>query len=142
MTARELIATAALAGRIVALHVAVQCCGLRRVRGWLGYRIAPVPAPGDDEAMIVVLWRMRVNRIKRRLPAPLRGNCLSRSLALWWMLARHGVPVTLCIGARRSGGDFGAHAWVEHAGVPINAGRRVRSNYATFEGDFARVHEG
>ena len=68
MTARELIATAALAGRIIALHVAVQCCGLRRVRGWLGYRIAPVPAPGDDEAQIVVLWRMRVNRIKRRLP--------------------------------------------------------------------------
>ena len=141
MTARELIATAALAGRIVALHVAVQCCGLRRVRGWLGRRIAPVPA-GDDAAQIVALWRVRLKRIKRRLPAPLRGNCLSRSLALWWMLARHGVPATLCIGARRDDGDFGAHAWVEHEGVPINAGRRVRSNYATFEDDFARARDG
>jgi hypothetical protein len=109
VTLRELAATAALAGRIVAIHIAVQCFGLRRVRGWLGRRIAPAPASGDDAAQIVALWRVRLKRIKRRLPASLCGNCLSRSLALWWMLALHGVPATLCIGARRRDGGFGAH---------------------------------
>jgi hypothetical protein len=80
-----------------------------------------------------------VRRTLRLLPTDTR--CLSQSLVLTALLARRGVPSTLAIGvspgapkaprssaARRRlgrrrmqppGESFGAHAWVEHHGVPL-----------------------
>lgn len=57
-----------------------------------------------------------VNRTLALLPGDTR--CLLRSLVLTRMLARRGIAATLVIGVR-SGPDFLAHAWVEHAGAPV-----------------------
>lgn len=63
-----------------------------------------------------------------------RGNCLSRSIALWWMLRRGGMPVELRIGARKEGYRFEAHAWVELDGRAVNDSEDVSARYAPFEG--------
>lgn len=62
------------------------------------------------------------------------GNCLSRSMALWWLLRRRGAPANLRIGARKIGNQFEAHAWVEMAGRAINDSDDVQTRYAPFAG--------
>ena len=51
---------------------------------------------------------------------PLAVTCLHRSLALWWLLRRNGIRCELRLGARAGADPFGAHAWVECAGVALN----------------------
>ncbi|HLJ40594.1 MAG TPA: lasso peptide biosynthesis B2 protein [Candidatus Acidoferrales bacterium] len=63
-----------------------------------------------------------------------RGNCLSRSIALWWLLRRRGIPAQLRIGARKIGNQLEAHAWIEVAGHAINDSDDVQTRYAPFAG--------
>lgn len=63
-----------------------------------------------------------------------RGNCLSRSIALWWLLRRRGIPAQLRIGARKIGNQLEAHAWIEVAGHAINDSEDVQTRYAPFAG--------
>lgn len=63
-----------------------------------------------------------------------RGNCLSRSIALCWLLRRRGIPAQLRIGARKIGNQLEAHAWVEVAGRAINDADDVQTRYAPFAG--------
>jgi hypothetical protein len=62
-----------------------------------------------------------------------RGNCLSQSLTLWWLLQSQGIKSDLRIGVRRVEGQFQAHAWIEHDGQPINDMQDVQSRFATFQ---------
>src|SRR5262245_26047097 len=83
------------------------------------YAAVPGGAPLSDleaDAGSQQVCRM-VLAASRRLPAP--GNCLERSLTLWWLLARHGITSQLRIGARKTGERFEAHAWVERNGEAI-----------------------
>lgn len=68
-----------------------------------------------------------------KLNGPYRGNCLSRSLVLWWLLQRQGIRCEMRIGTRQSMGEFQAHAWLEYQGAPVNAGPRVHQNYLAFK---------
>ena len=63
---------------------------------------------------------MRLGRaVTRTLPLlPTESRCLMRSLVLTSLLARRGLPSRVVIGVK-SGGEFGAHAWVEHEGEPV-----------------------
>jgi hypothetical protein len=60
------------------------------------------------------------------------ANCLTRSLYLWWLLRRRGVDSQLRIGVRLTDGTLDAHAWVEHAGIPINDRQDVGTDFAPF----------
>ena len=62
-----------------------------------------------------------------------RGNCLSQSLTLQRLLARDGIAAELRIGARRAGDKLEAHAWVEHAGRPLNDGADVARRCPPFD---------
>jgi hypothetical protein len=62
-----------------------------------------------------------------------RGNCLSRSATLWWLLRRQGIPSALRIGVRKEDGALDAHAWVECDGVAINDRTRSLRRYTPFE---------
>jgi len=66
----------------------------------------------------------------------LKGTCLERSLALWWLLARKGIATQLRIGGRKSGKKFEAHAWVERSGVAIGEPDGTHLHYAAFEKEF------
>jgi len=62
-----------------------------------------------------------------------RGNCLERSLTLWWLLGRHGIETELRIGARTVLGQFEAHAWVERDGIALNDSKDVGERYSPFD---------
>jgi len=64
---------------------------------------------------------------------PVRGNCLSRSLVLWYLLRRAGVQGELRVGVSTQEGPFAAHAWVEYEGRPLNAGHQVGDHYSAFD---------
>ena len=70
---------------------------------------------------------------------PLKPNCLERSLALWWMLRRDGIPADLHIGGRKSERRFEAHAWVEWDGGVLNDSVDVHEHYARFDAPIAAV---
>ncbi len=64
---------------------------------------------------------------------PLSATCLRRSAVLWWLLRREGLDAQVVLGARKEGGRFEAHAWVEAGGAVLNDRPDVRQHYAVFE---------
>jgi hypothetical protein len=59
-------------------------------------------------------------------------NCLRRSLALRGMLVRRGVPAVMRVGARTTGGDLVAHAWVEVDGRAVGDAEREVADFQVF----------
>ncbi|MEO8201268.1 MAG: lasso peptide biosynthesis B2 protein [Gemmatimonadota bacterium] len=55
----------------------------------------------------------RVDRVLGLLPPPWRRTCLTRSIVLYHLLRRNGLPVELCLGVRRGVNGMDAHAWLE-----------------------------
>jgi hypothetical protein len=66
-----------------------------------------------------------------------KGNCLSQSLVLCWLLRRAGASPDLRVGMQRSPEGLKAHAWVELQGTILNDSADVPQRYAPFEGDIA-----
>ncbi|WP_198032901.1 lasso peptide biosynthesis B2 protein [Mesorhizobium sp. L48C026A00] len=64
------------------------------------------------------------------------GNCLKRSMTLWFLLRRQGIEAELRIGTRKADGKFEAHAWVEYRGKVLNDTVDVGERFAAFERDF------
>lgn len=110
--------------------------GFKRTQAGL-CRWGRVPqAPPDDEASRVRRARQWMRYVKRN--GPYRGNCLSRSLVLWWLLRRQGIETELRIGTRLDDGRFHAHAWVEKRGQALIGGGRARARLSPFEQNFTR----
>ena len=64
----------------------------------------------------------------------LLGQCLAKSLCLYFLLERKAIHAALVFGHRKeSTGKFDAHAWLEYKGVPINDAADVRQRYVCFE---------
>jgi hypothetical protein len=66
-------------------------------------------------------------------------NCLSVSLALWWLLARQGIASDLRLGVRKEGEKFEAHAWVECGGLPLNEPEAKHQQFAAFDAALASL---
>jgi hypothetical protein len=62
---------------------------------------------------------------------PGRVECLEQSIALYYLLRRHGVSAELRFGVRTM--PFAAHAWVMHRGVPVNQDLERLEQFAVFE---------
>jgi hypothetical protein len=58
---------------------------------------------------------------------PGRARCLEQSLALFGFLRRADLAVTFRLGVQAY--PFAAHAWVEHAGEPVNENRELLQAY-------------
>lgn len=117
---RRVIAEAALL--IGVLRPALRVAGIRRVQRMLSALLpADVSPDGARDAN-----RCRAAAISRLVDTAARytvtNTCLHRSLALWWLLGRRGVPSQIRMGTRRLHGRFEAHAWVECAGLVVNDG--------------------
>lgn len=121
---------------VLAIHLGVRLVGLARIRRVLR-RMQPADAsPPADIALVVEHTRLRMRVVKIRLPWC--GNCLSRSLAIWFVLRRRGIESALRIGAMMNDDGLKAHAWVEYEGKPVNAGPKMVQRYISFDEDFAR----
>lgn len=76
----------------------------------------------------------------RRLP--FSSNCLHQSVALWWLLRRHGFASELRIGSRFREDRFEAHAWVEYAGQVLNDSKDVHLQFTPFSRPFTPKEAG
>ena len=68
-------------------------------------------------------------------------SCLAKSLALWWLLGRQGIPSQLRIGIRKENNKFEAHAWVERDGSALNEPEEHHHHYAAFDAAFSSLPE-
>ncbi len=73
---------------------------------------------------------------------PLGVACLHRSIVLWRLLRKEGIPCELKLGARRDAGPFEAHAWVECAGVALNESEPDLARYSAFGEPVVPVRRG
>ena len=64
-------------------------------------------------------------------------SCLAKSLTLWWLLGRQGIPSQLRIGIRKEAEKFEAHAWVERDGAALNEPDEHHHHYAAFDAAFS-----
>ena len=72
---------------------------------------------------------------------PWRPKCLTRSLALGWLLTRRGIPFIIRIGVPSGQAlqqenrpvAFSAHAWVEHDGIVLNDRQDVATQFSAFD---------
>jgi hypothetical protein len=106
------------------LHV----LGVGRTMAWTRRR-APRDAPTHADAVVDALARALV-RTERHSPVP--GTCLSRSLALQWLLARRGIASDVRLGARIVDGRLEAHAWVERGGTVVGSRADLAARFTTF----------
>ena len=60
-------------------------------------------------------------------------SCLAKSLTLWWLLGRQGIPSHLRIGIRKEKEKFEAHAWVECDGAALNEPDEHHHHYVAFD---------
>jgi hypothetical protein len=112
-----------------AIWVGLRVIGFARIHAWAaGSRGAPAAAPEPHSpAAVGALVNMAGGVM------PFFSTCLTRSLALVWILGRHGVPRQLRIGVRTADERFDAHAWVEHDGLPINDSPGVSERFAVLD---------
>jgi hypothetical protein len=68
-------------------------------------------------------------------------SCLAKSLALWWLLGRQGIPSQLRVGIRKESEKFAAHAWVERDGKALNEPEQHHHHYAAFDAAFSSLPE-
>ena len=111
LTAEILVAYVELLRLLRRNDLAAMVSGARRTL------FKPLPPMTDIEARDTAarLGRM-VNRVLRKLPTDHR--CLIHALVLTRVLAHRSIHAQIVIGVQ-SGEQFCAHAWVEHASVPI-----------------------
>lgn len=60
-----------------------------------------------------------------------KASCLRKSLLVWWLLRRAGIPGKVCFGVRLVAQKLEAHAWVEYHGIVLNDSATVRQNFKT-----------
>jgi Transglutaminase-like superfamily len=123
-------AFAAGAVLIPLVSLSLRTIGVRRTLAWSALGRGTPAAAADEEEAIV---RTTVLALRRaRAHGLWSGTCLSRSIALRWLLARRGVATELRFGAQREAGRFEAHAWLEREGVPIDESPDVLSRMHRF----------
>jgi hypothetical protein len=107
----------ALIGEVLRAYVIVRW----RMRGTdIRAVVGQLRGSGADEPRTdFPLARRLARAVARTLSLlPTDSRCLARSLVLDRLLARRSLQSVVVVAAR-SEPDFAAHAWVEHAGVPL-----------------------
>ena len=94
--------------------------------------------PGPDAALaskVAAVTAHMVNAADRH--GLVHPSCLAKSLTLWWLLGRQGIPSHLRIGIRKEKEKFEAHAWVEREGIALNEPEEHHHHYAAFDASLA-----
>lgn len=123
---RAVIVTAVL---VPATHILVRIINYRQTMALATWTAARWPARRSvaDTRLVIDQLRLATARVQRYSPLP--GNCLSRSIVLWWRLRRRGLEPDLRLGVSLAGGTLAAHAWVEHGGRVLNDTVDVADRY-------------
>lgn len=101
---------------IAALKLSLEVRGYKRTIEWIRRRVESVPQRGDVEPTVVKAAEWWVAMAAAFYPG--RAQCLERSLVLYYILRRQGVPVRYCHGVQPW--PLISHAWVEYRGEVVN----------------------
>jgi hypothetical protein len=101
---------------ILALKASLQLAGFRRTLQWIERRLSRRPLGTVVEPEKIIRAERAVAMAAALYPG--RALCLEQSLALYYVLRRSGIAAHLRLGVKAH--PFGAHAWIEHEGVPVN----------------------
>jgi hypothetical protein len=118
-----------VAGLLLLLRLLLFCVKLKTLVRWLDadpsvQRIDPATLPKAARYTDALL---------ARIPFPTRGNCLPRSLVLFHLARRWGLPARLHCGVRRDGQQLQGHAWLSLHGEPfLEASNPEESYVVTF----------
>ena len=93
---------------LVLVRVLLPCVRLKRLVRWVG-RSHPSRLP-HPVSLQTIAWY--TDALLRRMPAGRLGNCLPRSLTLFYFATRAGLPVRFHCGVRRVGEALEGHAWL------------------------------
>lgn len=126
---RELALLPLVALTLLVAHLLLRTAGYNRTLA-AGARTSPRPGPGVDHVRAAGTARL-VSAVDRRLPGS--RTCLSRSLALWYLLRLRRLASEIRIGVRPGAVSIDAHAWVEHDGRPLNDDDDVAARYGLLE---------
>lgn len=121
-------AAARCAGVVVAVKLALVVWGFPRTLRAIEWSVRGSRRSGAPSA--AMLDSVARGVVTAAVFCPGRVECLEQSLALYWILRRRGVPADLVFGVQTM--PFGAHAWVEYRGEPINEERERLRQYAVF----------
>ena len=113
--------------------------GFRETQGAL-QRFLSKANPEPDAALAIkhaALIAHMVNAADRH--GLVHPSCLSKSLTLWWLLGRQGIPSRLRIGIRKEKEKFAAHAWVERNGTALNEPDEPHHHYAAFDASLSAL---
>lgn len=121
-----------LAVLLPAMGAALRCLGVRRTFDLLRGEVASAPSTVPLAAQATAARLARLIDIASR-HGPYNATCLRRSLVLWWLLRRRGLPAALRIGVAKAEEQMRAHAWVELAGRVVNDRAAVAADYAVYE---------
>ncbi|MGN6734498.1 MAG: lasso peptide biosynthesis B2 protein [Candidatus Binatia bacterium] len=107
-TAKETCILVWVLGVVVSIRLLLRALALTTLLRWLSPSRHCVRINADMLDKIArytdgVLWWLSVSA---------KGNCLPRSLALFYFATRCGFPVRLCCGVRRMGNTLEGHAWL------------------------------
>jgi hypothetical protein len=101
---------------IAALKLSLKVRGYKRTIEWIKRRVERVPVRMDVPLTVVKAAEWWVAMAAAFYPG--RAQCLERSLVLYYVLRRQGVPVRYCHGVQPS--PLTSHAWVEYRGEVVN----------------------
>lgn len=126
MTISRLWLMASVQVMIPLVALMVKIAGIERTARWLIDDIT-LNYPSENNNLKNA---MRLFQAQRKAVANSfwRGNCLSRSLVLHWLLHRNGVNSEFCLGVLTQP-SFKAHAWITFQGRPLNVSRQALSDY-------------
>jgi hypothetical protein len=113
-----------LAVGVLAIELAVACLSLARViRGivWVATRPWLAPLPFGHRRESPERLASLVGAVAGVIHG--RGSCLSRSLALFWLLRAQRQNAHMLIGVRKDDRVLQSHAWVELAGRTVGENR-------------------
>lgn len=129
------------AAALAATWVGLRLVGFRRWKATL-VRLSPPTAGRAGQHNIDPVETARgIARIQEATSRHLvfHASCLERSLVLWWLLRRRGIPAELRIGARKQEGRFEAHAWVELENVVLNDSGEEHLHFEPFDGSIVSM---
>jgi hypothetical protein len=117
---------------IVAVRISLKALGFGATTRWVQRRTAPAP---QIAVSIDALRSIEYNVALAAALYPGRAQCLERSLVLYYLLRRRGVPITVRFGVQPH--PFAAHAWVEFDGAPLNDIPEHVKQYSPFPGSLS-----
>jgi transglutaminase-like putative cysteine protease len=108
---------------IFALKLRLRLRGYAGTLAWIRRRVEDVPEAGIVDPAVVTAAEWSVAMAAAFYPG--RAQCLERSLVLYYLLRRQGIPVRYCHGVQPF--PLISHAWIEYRGNVINdVSERVR----------------